>query len=183
MDLNRAGRAELLQLPGVGDGLAERIETHRRERGPFRRVDDLAAVQGVGPSTLERLRPLLYVDLRAVGNEQYMAPPPAKLSRSSRPSVVPDGDSEDRRISGKKDASPASPIDINRATVEELQRLPGIGPKRSQQIVEERERRPFRTVDDLRRIRGIGPKTWEKLRPLVTVGSSPVRVAAVNDSE
>jgi competence ComEA-like helix-hairpin-helix protein len=66
-DLNRAERAELLQLPGVGSGLAERIETYRREQGPFRRVDDLAAVPGVGPSTLERLRPLVYVGPEAAG--------------------------------------------------------------------------------------------------------------------
>src|SRR5262249_35242354 len=35
VDLNRADRTELLQLPGVGDTLAGRIETHRRERGGF----------------------------------------------------------------------------------------------------------------------------------------------------
>src|SRR2546423_554530 len=53
VDLNQAGRAELLQLPGVGDSLADRIESHRREHGPFRSVEDLTQVHGIGPATLE----------------------------------------------------------------------------------------------------------------------------------
>src|SRR5207247_2271571 len=62
-------------------------------------------------------------------------------------------------------------IDINRATVAELQKLPGIGPKMSQRIADEREKRPFASVDELRRVSGIGPKTLDKLKPLVTVGT------------
>ena len=61
IDLNRADRAELLQLPGVGDGLAERIQAHRREHGPFQKVDDLVSVRGIGPTTLEKLRPWVIV--------------------------------------------------------------------------------------------------------------------------
>ena len=59
---------------------------------------------------------------------------------------------------------------MNRATVEELQRLPGIGPTLSGRIVQVREREPFHSVDELRRVPGIGPKTLERLRPFVTVG-------------
>src|SRR5262245_9262578 len=40
IDVNRADRAELLQLPGVGPNLAARIEAYRRENGHFRTVDD-----------------------------------------------------------------------------------------------------------------------------------------------
>jgi competence protein ComEA len=61
-------------------------------------------------------------------------------------------------------------IDVNRAPLAELQRLPGIGPKMSQRIVDERGKRPFATVAELRRVPGIGPKTLEKLRPYVTTG-------------
>src|SRR5947209_5899699 len=39
IDLNRAGHPELLQLPGVGENLARRIEAHRRQRGGFRSVE------------------------------------------------------------------------------------------------------------------------------------------------
>ena len=50
-----------------------------------------------------------------------------------------------------------------------MQKLPGIGPKLSQRILDERARGAFKSVEDLRRVPGIGPKTLEKLRPLVTI--------------
>src|SRR5262245_32729888 len=62
IDLNRADRAELLQLPRVGERLADRIEGKRRERGGFERVQDLGEVKGVGPATLRRLGPWVAVE-------------------------------------------------------------------------------------------------------------------------
>lgn len=56
VDLNRAGRAELEALPGIGPVLAERILEHRSLRGRFDRVEQLLEVRGVGPSRLEDLR-------------------------------------------------------------------------------------------------------------------------------
>ena len=57
VDLNRADAGELDRLPGIGPVLAARIVEHRRRHGPFRSVDELRAVRGVGPRLLERLRP------------------------------------------------------------------------------------------------------------------------------
>jgi competence protein ComEA len=57
LDLNRAGAAELDALPGIGPVLARRIVEYRQQHGPFRRVEELRAVRGVGPRLLERLRP------------------------------------------------------------------------------------------------------------------------------
>ena len=56
VDLNRAPAAELETLPGVGPAIAARIVEHRRGRA-FRRVEDLLEVPGIGPATLEGLRP------------------------------------------------------------------------------------------------------------------------------
>ena len=56
VDLNHAGVAELDALPGIGPVLARRILEHRQHSGPFRRVEELRAVRGVGPRLLERLR-------------------------------------------------------------------------------------------------------------------------------
>jgi competence ComEA-like helix-hairpin-helix protein len=61
IDLNQAGRAELLQLPGVGAHLAERIEDQRRKQGGFHSVEELRQVPGIGETTLERLRPWVCV--------------------------------------------------------------------------------------------------------------------------
>jgi len=61
IDLNRASQAELESLPGVGPTLAERIVLDRAQRGWFASVDDLGRVRGIGPKTLERLRPWVSV--------------------------------------------------------------------------------------------------------------------------
>ena len=56
IDLNRAGRSELESLPGIGPVLARRICEHRAHQGPFRSIEELGAVRGIGPRLLERLR-------------------------------------------------------------------------------------------------------------------------------
>jgi competence protein ComEA len=62
------------------------------------------------------------------------------------------------------------PVDLNRAGVEELARLPGVGPGLARRIVEERERRGrFDSPDALRNILGLGPKKLAAMRHLVTV--------------
>jgi len=74
---------------------------------------------------------------------------------------------------GKKQP-PAKPLDLNTATLEELQQLPGIGPTRAKAIVHFREKSgPFRRVEDLLVIRGITRARLEKLRPYVTVQGNP----------
>ena len=49
VDLNRADRNELLQIPGLGPSSADAILAHRAERGPFSSVDELVQVHGIGP--------------------------------------------------------------------------------------------------------------------------------------
>lgn len=62
LNLNAATASQLQELPGVGEVLAQRIVTYRDEHGPFASVDDLVNVEGIGPSLLEKLRPLVTVD-------------------------------------------------------------------------------------------------------------------------
>lgn len=56
INLNTADAAELEQLPGVGPAIAARIIAWREQNGPFRSVDELTAVSGIGQKTLDGLR-------------------------------------------------------------------------------------------------------------------------------
>ena len=60
-------------------------------------------------------------------------------------------------------------IDINKATLEELQELPGIGPSKAAAIIAKRdELGSFKTIEDLKLVSGIGDKTYEKLKDLIS---------------
>jgi competence protein ComEA len=173
IDINHGDRAELLQVSGVGNSLADRIEAHRREHGDFQSVDQLIEVRGIGPATLERLRPWVGVG----GDEPTAATNPVL----AKPKTTSAARKKETAGSGpatpsKKTAGLSQPIDINQASLEELQRLPGVGPVMSQRIVEERRKAPFKSVDDLRRVKGIGQKTLEKLRPFITVRSDAGKI-------
>lgn len=69
--------------------------------------------------------------------------------------------------SAKKELSGV--VNINTATVAQLDLLPGIGEKAAKRIVEHRAKAPFAKVEDLRKVKGIGAKKLEKLRPFVAV--------------
>lgn len=59
LDVNSASWVEWLQLEGIGETLARRIVAERETGGAFTSVDDLTRVRGIGPKTVERLRPWL----------------------------------------------------------------------------------------------------------------------------
>jgi competence ComEA-like helix-hairpin-helix protein len=70
----------------------------------------------------------------------------------------------------QKKLPPARPLDLNSVGVEQLQLVPGIGPKTAAAIVNFRTKSgPFRRVDDLLAIKGISKRKLEELRPYVTV--------------
>jgi hypothetical protein len=65
---------------------------------------------------------------------------------------------------------PAAPLDVNRADVPALSRLPGVSPTLARRIVEERERRGrFDSPEALRYVLGMGPKKLAAIRPFITV--------------
>jgi competence protein ComEA len=156
IDINRATKSELLQIPGLGPQLADRIVSDRETQGRFANVEDLNRVHGIGSATLNKIRP--WVTIQPTEEEPPIATPD-RLSRKPAPTTR----------TTKKPASNGR-IDINTATLAELRTLPNIGPVLGQNIITEREKKPFANVEDLRRVSGIGPKRLEALRELVTVG-------------
>ena len=59
INVNTASSSELQALPGIGPKKAGAIVAYREANGPFKRVDDLVEVKGIGPKTLAKLRPLV----------------------------------------------------------------------------------------------------------------------------
>ena len=61
IDLNRATAPDLDAIPGLGPALAQRIIDYRRTRGPFKKIDDLINVSGIGPKKLEKIKPYIII--------------------------------------------------------------------------------------------------------------------------
>ena len=61
-NLNSAGLEELMALPGIGEVRAGAIIEYREQHGPFRSVDELVDVSGIGWATVDRIRPLVTVE-------------------------------------------------------------------------------------------------------------------------
>lgn len=89
-------------------------------------------------------------------------------SRTPPPPVTPSSGPEAGPATG---ASPPAPVNINTATLDQLDSLPGIGPAIGQRIIDYRtEHGPFRTVDELDNVNGISSTMVDELRAEITVG-------------
>jgi len=82
IDVNQADWPELALLPDVGEQLSKRIVQNRRENGPFRDLEDLRRVRGIGPRILEGMRPYLLPmpDAEATAETKAGRPPPAGVN-------------------------------------------------------------------------------------------------------
>jgi competence protein ComEA len=72
----------------------------------------------------------------------------------------------------KRPLSPGERVDLNRATVVELMRLPGVGAKRAQAIVAYRTHQPFHRAEDVVAVKGLGPKWFTRVKANLAVSST-----------
>jgi len=105
--------------------------------------------------------------------QKQQVPPVAVDSLVAKSAVNTAGPSlETKATSTEAAPSNKNPLNVNDASQQALQQLPGIGPALSNRIIEYRStQRPFQRVKELKRVSGIGPKTLADLRPMIRVES------------
>ncbi|MBI4223818.1 MAG: helix-hairpin-helix domain-containing protein [Deltaproteobacteria bacterium] len=59
LDINRLSQKDLEVLPGIGPATAGKIAAFRRDHGPFRNLEEMDKVRGIGPKTIQTLKPYL----------------------------------------------------------------------------------------------------------------------------
>jgi competence protein ComEA len=83
-------------------------------------------------------------------------------------------------LAAKARLGPNERVDLNRASLTELMRLPGVGAKRAQAITAARAKRPFKRLEDVLVVKGIGPAWLAKVRNNVQTGAAaPAAPSAV----
>jgi competence protein ComEA len=80
-------------------------------------------------------------------------------------------------LAAKKPLGPADRVDVGRAGVAELMRLPGVGRKKAEAIVARRNQAPFRRLEDLLSVKGVSRAWLEKQRSHLTLGTPPAATA------
>jgi competence protein ComEA len=157
INVDRAPVPEIARLPRVGIALAKRIAADRAARGPFGSLSGLDRVPGIGPGLLRVLEPHVSFDggLPGLQAGRPLSTPGAGGGCAVLPTVT--------HAPGEP-GCPPSPVALNRATIAQLDSLPGIGPARAAAIVRYRERHgPFTSTAELARVPGINPALVQRL--------------------
>lgn len=132
------------------------------------RVDDAIGLAG-GPSPDADLDAVNLAQVLADGQRLFV-PTIGAVDHAATPVLTPSSGDAGASDAGDPSSEALGPVDLNRASAEELERLPGVGPATAAAIVDDRERNgPFVTVDDLERVPGVGPAKLAALSDLVTV--------------
>lgn len=148
IDLNTADSSALESLPGIGPSKAAAIIQYRTDNGPFKTVDELDNVSGIGPSTLTSVRDLVSIGA-ASGKPEASAPQAAP----SAASIAPEAASTSAPAAG-------CPVNINSADASGLMNLPGIGASKATAILQYRtDHGLFASCSALNDVSGIGEAT------------------------
>ena len=159
IDLNSADEKTLESLPGVGKSTAKAIIAGR----PYKSVDDLKRVKGMSDKKIDAIRNQVTVGAAAAAAAPAAMPYAAEgQEKASSATKAMTGSAE----KSKMKLAPGQHVNINTATKEELDALPGIGPVKAQAII---DARPFSKPEDIMKVKGIKQKEYEKIKDFITV--------------
>ena len=159
--LPRAAPDSSAGSPDPSGRVAVHVAGHVRRPGLVRlptgsRVQD--AIHAAGGATSGADLDAVNLARKLIDGEQILIPGPG----DPPPALPPDA--------GAAPGTPSAPLDLNSATVEQLDTLPGVGEVTAGRIVAYRSAHPFTTVDELLEVPGIGQRRFDQLKDLVTVG-------------
>ncbi len=161
LDLNTASLKALEALPGIGAARAKKIIAAR----PFSSVDDLSKVKGMSKARIKALKDKVTVS--APGSAPASSGPsaqPPSAGYESTPQAKPEAPAKEKTTAGKQ--LPGQKVDLNTATPEELDKLPGIGATKARAII---EGRPYHKIEDVMKVKGIKEHTFDRLKDYITV--------------
>jgi competence protein ComEA len=146
---------------GAGGRVAVHVAGRVRHPGLVRlpagsRVQD--AIRAAGGSTAGADLDAVNLARRLTDGEQVLVPGPGDLPPPPPPGADPGSA-----------ATRSAPLDLNTATLEQLDTLPGVGEITAGRIVAYRSAHPFTAVDELLEVPGIGQRRFDQLKDLVTV--------------
>lgn len=182
VDVNSADVKTLETLPGIGSTLADRIVAGR----PYHSVDDLAKVKGLSKSKIDAIQDKITFGTGTTKKS---------TTKSSKKTTTPETSSTDTSTSshsksskstttsessGSKTVSPTGSssgklapgqtVNINSASAEQLDALPGIGPSKAQAIIDYRnEHGRFSSVEDIQNVKGIKEGEFSKIKDYIRV--------------
>jgi competence protein ComEA len=183
IDVNSADVKTLETLPGIGSTLANRIVEGR----PYKSMDDLAKVKGLSKSKLDAIQNKITfgpgtgttktttskskkksaaaAGASATGTEGSSTATTSKKSSDQTSSKPP---SATGSASGK--LAPGQTVNINTASAEELDALPGIGPTKAQAIIDYRNQHgSFNSIEDIQNVKGIKEGEFGKIKDHIRV--------------
>lgn len=164
VNINTATIEELQTLPGIGPAKARAIIEYRNKK-LFSKPEELMNVSGIGQKTYDKLK-----DRITVGHStDNTANTPTQENTAEKDNTITNTKSQQTTaISNNRNVN--SKININIASIEELQKLPGIGPAKAQAIVDyRRSNGGFKTIEEIKNVKGIGEKTYEQLKELIDI--------------
>lgn len=168
IDLNTASLEELQTLPGIGPSKAKAIIEYR-EKSKFKSPEEIMNVPGIGQKTYEKIKDKITVGDENVENTKNAQEKPANPNKEAKEETS-QTQLVTKTTTFTNSTTSIKLININTATAEELEKLPGIGPAKAQAIIDYRNKfGGFKTIEEIKNVKGIGEKTYEKLKDLITI--------------